>query len=184
MIVHLVRHGETVSSRRVYAGQRNVALNENGRIQAERVAEKLAPLPIDEIFVSPLSRSIDTAQPLAKRLNLRPKVEPALMEIDFGEFEGHAKDHIGLRLRKSHARQPLPGGESLWDVWQRASIVVERVTANTTEKRRHIVIVGHHWINRMIYGRLANLDFESSCMSRVYRPKTGSIKELVICRAL
>ena len=171
----LIRHGETVSSRHTYAGRSDVALNEQGKTQARTIAMHLANQPIRLILCSPLSRAMDTARPLARAYDLQPVVEPLLTEFDFGVFEGCSKKDIGLVLRKAHAHTPVPGGESLMDVWNRAGGIYARLTSYDNNTSGAIAVVGHFWINRMIWGRTNGMDFDKTCRSRVYRPQTGSI---------
>lgn len=178
MTLFLIRHGETVSSRKTYAGHNDVALNEHGRTQAQIIVQQLANEPIALIVCSPLSRAVDTARPLAQVRDLNPVLEPQLMEFDFGDYEGRSKQDLGLTLRKTHAYLPVPGGESLLDVWNRAGEVLQRLSSHGTLSLGAVALVGHFWINRMIWGRTIGLDFEATCRSRAYRPQTGSILTL------
>lgn len=171
MRVFLIRHGETVTSGRTYAGRIDVPLTDHGRQQARDLATSLSDEPLTYILSSPLSRAMDTARPLALAHGLDPVQEPALMEIDFGHYEGREKDALGLSLRKSHARTPLPGGESLCDVWHRAGVVLSRLRARPDAT---CAVVGHFWINRLIWGRAQGLGFDAACRARDYRPATGS----------
>ena len=63
MKVFLIRHAETVTSGKSYAGRSDVPLNQRGREQARRLAQRMANSPISLILSSPLSRAMDTAQP-------------------------------------------------------------------------------------------------------------------------
>ena len=171
MRLHLIRHGETVTSGRTYAGRSDVALTARGLAQADAIAAQFGDRPIRVIVTSPLSRAVRTAAPLAARLGLHPVRDPALVEIDFGDHEGADKASLDLSLRKSFARTALPGGESLHDVWLRAERVLAGLNRAAGEE---VAIVGHFWINRMIFGRVTGLDFDAACRSRDYRPVTGS----------
>ena len=171
MTVILIRHGETVTSGATYAGRSDVALTPYGEDQACKIAEALAKEPLTHIFASPLSRSVRTAEPLARHHGIVPQVLPALSEIDFGALEGLAKGALGPSLRKDHAYRPIPGGESLADVWLRAGQVVDRLFQT---EGNLCAVVGHFWINRLIWGRLHGLTFEAATATRAYRPETGS----------
>ena len=75
--LYLVRHGRAAAGFDVA----DPALDEVGRTQAESVAKELAgfgPLPI---LTSPLRRTRETAQPLARVWKREPRVEPAIAEI-------------------------------------------------------------------------------------------------------
>lgn len=178
MRLWLIRHGATATSGLTYAGRSDVALSDAGRAEAQRLAAALSSRPIALILTSPLSRAAETARPLAEALGLAPVAEPALAEFDFGLFEGRAKAELGLNLRKSHARTPVPGGESLWDVWARAGRVVRRIRQAGVPAGVEIAVVGHFWTNRLVLGRCTGLSFDEACRSRAYRPETGSVVRL------
>ena len=178
MKLHLIRHGETVTSGRTYAGRSDVALTETGHAQARAISRHLETRPIALIAASPSARARDTAQPLAEALGLDPVVLPDLLEFDFGDLEGQPKAALGLKLRKTHARAPVPGGESLLDVWIRAERVLSALHAAVTSTETEVAVVGHFWINRMIHGRATGLSFDAACRSRRYRPQTGSVVTL------
>jgi probable phosphoglycerate mutase len=177
--LHLIRHGETVTSGRTYAGRSDVALNEKGHAQALAVTRQLRNRPITLIAASPSSRARATARPLAEALSLKPLILSDLQEFDFGKMEGRPKETLGLKLCKTHARDPGPGGESLLDVWNRAASVLAALRAEGMPEETEVAVVGHFWINRMIYGRATGLSFDSACRSRHYRPATGSVVTLV-----
>ncbi|WP_050532722.1 histidine phosphatase family protein [Pseudaestuariivita atlantica] len=171
MTVYLIRHGETITSGRTYAGRSDVPLTDHGRAQAHEIADKLSTQPVSFILTSPLSRAVETAAPLACRHGLTPVATAALMEIDFGDYEGRDKSTLGLNLRKTHAETPIPGGEALRDVWNRAGEVARLLVARREEAG---AVVGHFWINRLLWGRMNGLSFDAACKSRDYRPRTGS----------
>ncbi|MBV9008805.1 MAG: histidine phosphatase family protein [Verrucomicrobia bacterium] len=83
----LVRHGENdLISSRVAGRQPGVHLNEAGREQARKVAERLAGLPIDAIYAGPLERACETAQPLCARTNLPLQIADEFNEIQFADW--------------------------------------------------------------------------------------------------
>jgi probable phosphoglycerate mutase len=174
MRLHLIRHGTTDTSGRTFAGRSDVPLNTEGRRMAQDIGHDLASMPITRVMSSPLSRAIETARPLAEGLGLEIETDPRLFEIDFGVFEGQPKTDLGLKLRKAHAVQPIPDGEALLDVWHRAADFLQGLQPSGGQ----IAIVGHYWINRMLFGHVSGLDFEAACRSRAYRPKTGSVLQL------
>lgn len=84
----LVRHGETESSReRRFAGSTNVDLTEGGREQARALAQRLRPVRIDAIHVSPLGRCLQTAEPITEVTGRKPTVVDDLRECHFGDWE-------------------------------------------------------------------------------------------------
>lgn len=94
-------------------------LNEKGLLQAERIAARLAQHKIAAVYSSPLPRAIQTALPLAARHHLNVEQTADLLDIDYGAWEGMAREDIQARYPDLHAqwvKQPgkvkFPGGES------------------------------------------------------------------------
>ena len=86
----LVRHGESAPARDdepfpLVDGQGDPELHPDGRLQAERVADRLGGEEIDAIYVTNLRRTPETAAPLAGRLGLEARVEPDLREVHLGD---------------------------------------------------------------------------------------------------
>jgi probable phosphoglycerate mutase len=63
-------------------------LNDEGRRQAAALAARLAPLPIDAIYASPLERTIETAQAIAGPRGLPLRIVEGLGEVKYGEWQG------------------------------------------------------------------------------------------------
>ena len=117
-ILILIRHGETDFVGNRLAGHLpNIHLNSRGRQQVKALSKKLACIPINAIYSSPLERTIETAEPLAKIKGLPVQILPALTEINVGDWQG--KPIIALRrlelwqgTHESPARFSFPNGES------------------------------------------------------------------------
>lgn len=115
--VLLIRHGAHDLLGRVLCGRMpGVGLNEDGRAQADMLAETLAGDSIAAVYASPLERTLDTASPLAAGCHLAVDVEQSLQEIDFGEWTGRGFDALAqdpdwqLWNRLRQFGRP-PGGE-------------------------------------------------------------------------
>ncbi len=88
----LVRHGSTVGElhERIDlegVSHSNPALTPDGHVQAEAVGKALAGEDIAHIFVTPLTRTHQTAAPLCGRLGRTPLILPELRESHLGDFE-------------------------------------------------------------------------------------------------
>ena len=70
--VIVVRHAERESGMMATAG-----ISEVGRCRAGVLADVLADAHVSRIFVSEVERTQQTADPLAKKLNIKPEVTPA-----------------------------------------------------------------------------------------------------------
>ncbi len=114
----LVRHGQTPTTGAVLPGRApGLHLSDGGRAQAARVAERLAGLPVDAIYSSPLERARETAEPAAASTGLEVHLNTGLIECDFGEWTGAALAELsGLPQWQTVQHTPssfrFPGGES------------------------------------------------------------------------
>ena len=89
MRITTIRHGETDWNReRKPQGSRDIALNEAGIMQAEKLAVRLAHEPCEIIYTSDLVRAKKTAEIINTHHNVELIASPRLRESSFGEFEG------------------------------------------------------------------------------------------------
>ena len=87
--IYMVRHGATkLSTEDRFAGAVDVELSENGKFQAERLAERLADDSITAVYCSPMTRTIQTATILASPHRLSLIHRDGLREINHGHWEG------------------------------------------------------------------------------------------------
>jgi 2,3-bisphosphoglycerate-dependent phosphoglycerate mutase len=85
----IVRHGDAIpdSDEIIPSGiYDDLPLSSLGREQAQNLAERLGSLHFDSIYSSPLRRCQETAEPLARRLELTPILVPAIKEIRLGNI--------------------------------------------------------------------------------------------------
>ena len=117
----LLRHGQTHGNTAgaLDTGEPGLDLTELGQSQAEAAARALAERGVDQIFVSSLVRTHQTAAPLAAMLGVEPCVLPGLREIYAGDFNMR-DDHdaiagyIGTVAAWIECRydECMPGGET------------------------------------------------------------------------
>lgn len=101
----LVRHAETLDGDDVLVGgQSNPPLSPHGLEQAARIAARLASESIEGVFVTPLRRTVQTAQPLADAREHVPQVVPSLREVQLGDLE---RQFASTQLRRAAMREVL-----------------------------------------------------------------------------
>lgn len=82
----LVRHGESQGNAEFrLQGRREFPLTARGASQAQRVAQRLAGVPIAAVYTSPIRRALDTAAIIGGVCGLTPVPDARLQEYDFGE---------------------------------------------------------------------------------------------------
>lgn len=85
----LIRHADNdFTGKRLPGRLPDIHLNDKGHTQAEELVEVLSEIPIHAIFSSPLTRALETAQPLAKARSLPITSHLGLIELDYGDWEG------------------------------------------------------------------------------------------------
>jgi probable phosphoglycerate mutase len=121
----LIRHGTNPKVGKGLTGWLpGVSLDENGRRQAEGLAQRMADLPVAAIYSSPLERARETAEPLARQKGLEIVIEPAFGEVNFGDWQGHdfpelEHDPLWRRFNVFRSGTPAPGGESMLETQAR-----------------------------------------------------------------
>ena len=113
-------------------------LHPDGVEQAEQMAERLASSgeAIAAIYVTKLTRTQQTAAPLAQRLGLDPVVDPDLHEVFLGDWEGGEfrrrvadGDPIALEMYEKQRWDVIPNGEPLDRFQGRVRRGLERIAA-------------------------------------------------------
>ena len=133
----LARHGETVwHAEHRYAGSSDVELTDHGLVQADELGEWAKRARLSAVVSSSLSRARITAQPAVAASGLELRVDPRLVEVDFGMGEGLTPGELTERMpaewaafERHPARQPMPGGESGVEGIARAKPALEELVA-------------------------------------------------------
>ena len=90
MSIYVVRHGQTdYNVKQLFQGHMDIPLNELGKEQALKTALKFKNIDLDMILVSPLKRTIQTAQPISEITGIPITIEKRIIERSFGDMEGH-----------------------------------------------------------------------------------------------
>ena len=153
MEVVLVRHGETEWSRdHRHTGRTDVPLTAEGRRQAERLRDALAEWNFTRVLSSPLSRALDTCR--LAGYGDRAELSDALLEWDYGEYEGETTD----RIRESRPgwnlwRDGCPGGETVAEVSAR----VDPIVSELKDSERNAVLFAHGHVLRVLAARWMEL---------------------------
>jgi broad specificity phosphatase PhoE len=123
--VYVMRHGETEANvREILLGRKDSPFTETGRRQPVEVARRLSDHRLACVYSSPMERAQRTARLVLETLgrSVPLKTEPALAEIDAGEFSGLTFDEVRRRVPADAVLGEFryPGGESWRDVQARA----------------------------------------------------------------
>jgi probable phosphoglycerate mutase len=152
--IWLIRHGETEwTLTGQHTGREDLPLTARGEEEARQAAVLLAGVEFDGALISTLQRARRTAE-LAGRLEAG-RLEPLVQEWDYGRLNGRTFEDIrGEYPGWSVWRGPIPGGETIEDVAERADIVLERLLAEGGT----FAVFSHGHFLRILTARFLDLD--------------------------
>jgi broad specificity phosphatase PhoE len=157
MRILLARHGETPwNAEGRYQGQEDIPLSDVGIAQARALGERLREVPITRAVASPLGRARQTAEFALGDRDLPLTLDPDLMEIAHGTWEGllasEIRERDGERLqawRDAPHEVLMPEGESLQHVFDRAWPAFARAAEGLGEGDT-LLVVAHDAVNRVL----------------------------------
>lgn len=160
----LIRHGQTPSNvlGLLDTGAPGPGLTELGRQQAAGVVDHMAERDVDEIFVSSLIRTHETAAPLAAERGLAPVPLAGIHEVEAGELEMRSdEDSVRRYMRTAFAwgagdlSVRMPGGADGHEFFARFDADI----AHAAEAGEHPVVVSHGAAIRIwVAGRARNIE--------------------------
>lgn len=124
--VLLVRHGLTAQTGPILSGRTpGLVLDERGRAQVTRLADRLATVHLDAIVSSPLERCVETAEAVAAARGLEVQRDPRLEETGYGDWTGRElktlrREPLWRTLMATPSAVTFPNGEAFRDVQARA----------------------------------------------------------------
>ena len=149
-----VRHGESEGNLiPIYQGVvPGTDLTARGRMQAGTTGERLGNEEVQRIYCSPLARTRQTAEEIAKKTGAEVVMDERLREVEFGEYEGKSIDFSDLtfvKARRAHKLETnqiesiyhFPGMETASKVQARLTSFLHDVLPR--HRGEHIVIVTH-----------------------------------------
>jgi broad specificity phosphatase PhoE len=163
--LYLVRHGATnLTAEDRFSGAEGADLSDEGRVQAERLGERLSLEQVGAIYTSPLSRTMDTARAIASPCKVTDlQKRDGLREIGHGHWEGLSRKEVEQRFPDEYAswnEDPFTfapaGGESGVEVLARALPVIREIVTTHTGKR--VVVVSHKATIRLLLCSLLGFD--------------------------
>ncbi len=144
----LIRHGDNESLSKYLPGHlTGIHLNEAGKNQALLVAESLKDVQIASIISSPLERAVETATPLAEKLNLSVDIHKGFIEMNTGSWTGKDfneinEDPIWKKLREDPENHTFPDGEPFADAQVRLWDALKTII-NTHDEHAIVAIFSH-----------------------------------------
>lgn len=163
--VYLTRHGQTEwNSQGRMMGWADEDINALGRTQAGRLARRLAKLPLDAVYTSPLKRAVTTGAIIGRSHGLAPQPLPGLIEINYGDWEGLYRKEVAAkwpeadrRMMENPAGLVIPGGESYDQLEVRVTGAFSE--AVNREPGKNILLVSHQGILKVLVAKLLDMSY-------------------------
>lgn len=136
----LLRHGEPDWTPGGGLSVEDAHLTERGRRQAQAAADRLAGSSIDAIYVSPLHRAQETAEPIAKATGVTPVTVDGLAEIGIA-LRGLSQVEVdtyflqAARRRLGEHWEGWPGGETFREFHARVTRTIGELLARHQVRR-------------------------------------------------
>ena len=149
-----VRHAVTShTGQRLSGWLPGVHLSEQGRQQAEVVADALAQVKIKAFYASPIERTMETAAAIAARHGAAVESCEDLGEVRYGRWTNRSfktlrRTRLWTALQQCPSLVRFPEGETLREVQSRATEVVERLRLQ--HPRDIVCCVSHADVIRLI----------------------------------
>jgi len=161
--VCIARHGETDwNIAGILQGWTDVPINDQGRRQAYELVGSFSHAKFSKIYSSPLIRSLETAEIIARSLRLDPpECHEGLKERNFGVIQGVPKSELAdlnpVLLQQILKRNPaidFEEGESMDEFADRVLDALSSIARPNAGKR--ILAITHGWVMDVITRHIAN----------------------------
>ena len=161
--IYLLRHGQTAWNKgRIFRGRHDIPLDSHGLAQAQCASRALKEIQLVKIHSSPLSRAMQTAEPIAARQDLQIAKVPQLLDIDYGQWTGKSQNEIEKNypdLNRQWLESPdqvrFPEGEDLTAVRERAFPKLVELAGAADEGP--ILIVSHRVVLKVLICTALNM---------------------------
>jgi len=143
----LVRHAVTAQTGPLLSGRApGIDLSDEGRAQADALGVRMADLPVAAVYASPIERTTQTAEAVARHHDLPVRRLDGVLEADYGEWTGQkiadlAKSDLWKVVQRTPSRVTFPGGEGMATMQTRMVAALEAVVVDHPGEL--VVVVSH-----------------------------------------
>ncbi len=165
---YLIRHGENDyigKGHRLAGWLPGVHLNDRGRAQATALAQYFSKVRLRGIYSSPLERTMETAEPIAKAKGLPVEKREGLGEIGYGRWEGQTLKTLSKRklwpmIQNTPSLARFPDGESFVEAQNRVVSEIENLRSIHKSPKASIACVSHADVIKLIIAHYLGLPLD------------------------
>lgn len=170
----LVRHCEAEGNfKRVFQGHTDADVSENGKVQLELLSLRCRNMKIDALYSSPLRRARLTAEAVNRFHNLSLQIEPGLIEINGGDWEGKPWKDLPLVAPEAASAWNMapwdcepPNGEAMRSVYDRIWEAMKKIVQENQGKT--VAVASHgcairNFLCRAVLGPIERLNDMEWC---------------------
>jgi broad specificity phosphatase PhoE len=160
MKIYMLRHGESDANVKKIFCHRGceLGLTEKGRDQVKHFIEAVNGIEFGAVYVSPLTRALQTADIIAEKLNFKYEVTDSLYEFDVGVMEGKLdkeswsgfRDIVKDWLVEKKWDNRIEKGESYNDIVKRFMPFIESVKQKYGKTDINVLLIGHSGLFRCV----------------------------------
>ena len=160
---YFIRHGQTVwNVENKICGATDIELTQMGHDQAVETGNRIVEMGIkaDMILTSPLVRASETARHISEITGIPVKVEPRLIEQNFGRYESTPRNGAEFHEAKKSMASRFGTGESMLQLAQRIYNLLDDIKAGD----KTYILVAHNGIARIVesyFREMTNEEFSS-----------------------
>lgn len=168
MEIYLIRHPKPNVESNICYGQLDIDIENENTLNIDEICANIAS-KIDKIYTSPLQRCKKLALLIANKYEIKHEnivINGALMELNFGEWEGKKWDDINQNILQNwmndFVNYQVPEGESYMQLYNRAVIFWNKIISNHSNNNSTIAIVTHAGYIRAILSLIQNLELKNT----------------------
>ncbi|CAN5512911.1 histidine phosphatase family protein [soil metagenome] len=162
--IYLLRHAVTAATGTKLGGRTQAPLSDVGRGQAEATRDHLAGVDLKAVYASPLPRTTETAEIVAKPHRLKVRPAEGVIEVDYGRWtdrplKGLYTHKMWPVIQQTPSLVTFPEGESIRGAQERAVTELEAIAAR--HDGNAIAVVSHADIIKALVAFYAGMPLDA-----------------------
>lgn len=154
MELYIVRHGQTEwNQKHILQGSLDSELTTKGIQGAKKIKEKLSDVSFCKVYTSQQRRAIITTEIiLENKINKHYEIDPEVMEMGFGIWEGRTQEEISILpsekqryinyFKHPEKYEPIEGAESFEGIIKRAKDFLNKIKKASKDDDK-VLLVTH-----------------------------------------